>query len=373
MESGDFSSRSLPAAVSVESEDTPPELIEAAEEVRSGQRYRLTVRTLLDWFQAARRGHRVVAKIRSALEDVGLATSPDFEGEWIDAEITLIDKSALQENEPGVDEQPVESAAETLASEEIVATESPPSKPAGPTHRLGKLKAANTPPERAAPDEPLERAITRMLTKDFSQLPVMTSDREIKGVVSWKTIGSRLVLGRKCRYVRDCMEPHQELRVDASIFDAIRVIAEHDFVLVRGRDQKISGIVTATDINDQFRQLAEPFLLLADIETQLRNLIGPKFSAEELQRAKDPSDENRQVQEVADLTFGEYLRLLENGENWERLGLQLDRKTFIKDLERIRDVRNDVMHFDPDPMGSEDTRTLRAFAMFLTRLQNLTG
>ncbi|MGA2655883.1 MAG: hypothetical protein ABSH34_00020 [Verrucomicrobiota bacterium] len=36
-----------------------------------------------------------------------------------------------------------------------------------------------------------------MLTKDFSQLPVMTSTRELKGVVSRKTIGRRLALNER--------------------------------------------------------------------------------------------------------------------------------------------------------------------------------
>ena len=210
-----------------------------------------------------------------------------------------------------------------------------------------------------------------MLTNDFSQLPVMTSDREVKGVISWKTIASRLHLGGACEIVRDCMDEHAEMPAYQSIFDAIKVIAEHDFVLVRDSEKRISGIVTAYDISTQFNKLTEPFLLLGDIENQIRNLIGSKFKTTELERAKDPGDEGRSVSSVEDLTFGEYLKLLENTENWERLELHLDRKVFIKDLGKIRIIRNEVMHFDPDGISEDDLATLRKFARFLTRLSNV--
>lgn len=199
----------------------------------------------------------------------------------------------------------------------------------------------------------------------------MTTEREVKGVVSWKTIGSRLVLGEKCSFVRECMEPHQELSIEASIFDAIRIIAEHDFVLVRNQEQKITGIVTASDVNIQFRQLAEPFLLLSDIENQLRTLIEQKFSADDIRAAKDPSDEKRVINTAADLAFGEYVRLLENEGSWNKLELQLHRKTFIGYLEEIRQIRNDVMHFDPDGIGEEQLDKLRSFAKCLTRLDEV--
>jgi predicted transcriptional regulator len=62
-----------------------------------------------------------------------------------------------------------------------------------PTYRIGRLEAAKRRPVSVAPDASVERAVTIMLSKDFSQLPVMTSERCVKGVISWSTIGHRLV------------------------------------------------------------------------------------------------------------------------------------------------------------------------------------
>ena len=348
----------------METMDIPDPLRDAAKQVLDGKTYRLTVRNLLGFFDAARRRRLVVARIRKALTDVGLETFPDFEGEWFDSEIFLVKRGHAPDS--GVSPK-----VPTRVSDESTPSPTTALRPSDPTRRLGRLKEFKEQPVSVTPDDPLERATTLMLTHDFSQLPVMTTEREVKGVVSWKTIGSRLVLGEKCSFVRECMEPPQELSIESSIFDAIRIIAEHDFVLVRNQEQKITGIVTASDVNIQFRQLAEPFLLLSDIENQLRNLIEQKFSADDIQAAKDPNDEKRVIKTAADLAFGEYVRLLENEGSWNKLELQLHRKTFIGYLEEIRQIRNDVMHFDPDGTDEEQLDKLRSFAKCLTRLDEV--
>ena len=46
-----------------------------------------TVRALLSWFGAQRRGVWVVAKVKEALDQAGLITEPDFESAFIDSHI----------------------------------------------------------------------------------------------------------------------------------------------------------------------------------------------------------------------------------------------------------------------------------------------
>jgi hypothetical protein len=134
-------------------------------------------------------------------------------------------------------------------------------------------------------------------------------------------------MGKNCSVTREVMEQHQEIRSDASLVSAIGIIAEHQYVLVRGHDQKISGIVTASDLSLQFQQMAEPFLLLGEIENHLWLVISQKFTPTELKSAKDPADMKRIVSSSADLTSGEYKRLLENPERWDKLNITVDRKT----------------------------------------------
>jgi hypothetical protein len=240
---------------------------------------------------------------------------------------------------------------------------------ADPIYRISKLASSVRKPLSVSPDTKLEEAVTHMLTNDFSQLPVMTSGRDVKGMITWTSIGSRLAMGKNCSVARELMEQHQEIRSDASLLSAISIIAEHQYVLIRGHDQMITGIVTASDLNLQFQQLAEPFLLLAEIENHVRRVISQRFTQTELESAKDPTDTKRVVTSVVDLTYGEYIRLLENPERWDKLNITVDRKTCLEKLESVRRIRNDVMHFDPNGIPERDLMTLREFARFLQKLQ----
>ncbi len=242
---------------------------------------------------------------------------------------------------------------------------------ADPTYRVSKLAAANKKPVAVPPDASLSKVITLMLANDFSQLPVMTSERDVKGIVSWVGIGSRLALNRPVNTAREAMEPHAEISSDASLFSVISLIVAHQYVLVRAADQRIVGIVTTSDVSLQFQELAEPFLLLGEIENHIRRIIAPRFSPGELCAAQHTADGDRNVDSASDLTFGEYKRLLEEPSRWNRLQVNIDRSEFIRLLDRVRSIRNDVMHFDPDSIPEEDLEILREFAGFLRSLQRI--
>jgi len=340
-----------------------------AEQAKAGQQPRISVRELLRHFRSYRRGQWVVRMVRNGLDEAGVVTTPDFNIMHLDAQVSLVPKPAPQNriHDGEVGEKPG-SAPE--AEPVVVATEDEREMEA--RHRLSRLLDPANAPVSVVPDDTVAKAITIMLTRDFSQLPVMQKERDVKGAFSWKSYGERMAMGLPCALVRDCMFQPKELGEDASIFEAVRVIAENDFVLVRDSTRRVAGIVTASDITRQFQQLAEPFMLLGEIENQIRIMMAQKFSKEDLQAAKDPNDTERTVAEVSDLTFGEYIRLLENPAKWDKLELKFDRGTFVNFLEEIRQIRNDVMHFDPDGIEAAGLRKLRDFARFLEQVQRLT-
>ncbi len=204
-----------------------------------------------------------------------------------------------------------------------------------------------------------------MLLYNFSQLPVMQSERSLKGAVTWQSIGKNLVLGKPCASVQDCMDEPTEISSDTSLFAAIPTIVDKGYVLIRDQLNVVCGIVTTTDLSLQFRQLAEPFLLLGEIENHLRRLSVGKFSLDEVQSVKDPGDVDRQIRDLADLSFGEHILLLEKPERWDALGLKIDRATFVKHLNEVKDIRNNVMHFDPDGTAPSELDTLRQFVRLL--------
>jgi CBS domain-containing protein len=333
----------------------------------------VSVRTFLSWFGAYRRGYYKVKEMRRALAVAGLETVPDFESAYIDSLISFVNASGS-----GMGDS-TDGGASGIPSDAMPDARALPPTPAvmlsgasaDPTYRIGKLAAANHVPTSVKPESSLQEAVTLMLSHDYSQLPVMQSEFTVKGILTWTGIGSRLALNQSGDTVTEFMDPAQEISADTSLFAAISTIVSNQYVLIRDSKNSIAGIVTTSDLSLQFGQLGEPFLLLGEIENHVRRLIDGKFTVDEVKAARDPNDIEREVKSVADLTFGEYVRLLAEPERWIKLGLAVDRAVFTKQLEQVRGIRNDVMHFDPDGVSTEDMSTLRRFGRFLAILQHL--
>lgn len=338
----------------------------------------ISVREFISWFGAERRGYMVAYKIRKVLETLGVITEPDFDSVPLDAKITFyapLGSNSMTHEEGKCLDKITESSNADLTTNETVflpQNELISGAVSEPAFRVSRLEASDVKLVTVKPDTTLTEAITLMLRHDYSQLPVMTSERDVKGVISWASIAPALALTEsKSEVVRDYMKPHREINASDSIFSALPRIIEYAYVLVRSADQRISGIITTTDLSSQFRQLSEPFLLLAEIENHIRKLIDGKFTKEELVSIVNPSDIDRVIESVADLTFGEYIRLFENPDLWKKTELQIDKKIFIKELDKVRIIRNDVMHFDPDGISEENHELLHNFVRFIHTIQSL--
>ena len=352
---------------------------------------RITVRDFLRHFGAERRGALKVEEIREILDSLDLQTEPDFETAWIDQPIWLRLRAGASPqgiavgpsdefdgeefvlgSTPSAVEQAVEqSESAPMSSEPDSNEEKSDLDTSDPTFRIGRLPAANKTLVTVNQNDDVARAITLMLQYDFSQLPVMQGEREVKGVVSWKSIGLRKALGSKCERVGDCQEEARIVDSDRTLFNSIPLIVDHGYVLVRQRDRRITGIVTASDLSLQFQALSKPFLLLREIELHIRQIIRDKITMNDLSLLDHQSPPNRPLQDVADLTLGEYVRLFEQPKVWAKLNLSIDRIVLTKLLEDVRKVRNDVMHFDPDPMTPDELAILERAVRLLQEVYTL--
>lgn len=383
-----------------------PEKIEfAARRLRQGHRVnRITVRDFLRHFGAERRGSAKVAAIRRILDSLELTTDPDFETAWIDGPIWLRLKEGVptgsadplvggtmpEGDSVGLEDIVLESTPSAVRQAEEQSESAPTSAEPDvpkrsesfegsasddPTFRIGSLPAANRKLIVVNQDDSVTKATTLMLQHDFSQLPVMQGEREVKGVITWKSIGSRLALGQTCDRVGDCREDARIVDSNRTLFEAIPTIVEHGYVLVRDqRDRRITGIVTASDLSLQFQILAEPFLLLREIELHVRRLLGHKLSCTDFDLLSSaPPAAKYKPQTVADLTFGEYVRLVQHPQIWAKLELKIDCGTLTALLDEVRLIRNDVMHFDPDPMTPEELGTLKRAVRFMQEIFDLLG
>jgi CBS domain-containing protein len=371
----------------------PKDLGWMSERLKDGHRVnRITVRDLLRMFKAERRGLNKVAEIRAALESLGLKTDPDFESEWIDGRIHIrlrpTDTSSVAEKaytasvavaEPDdVDDEVEETQSGAVALPPLVISsqqegivETKLTEPPDPTFRIGNLPAANKALETVSDNDPINKAVTKMLQHDYSQLPIMHGERGVKGVISWRSIGRQMNIGGQCSRVSECRDVAHVVDSNGTLFDAIPTIVKHDYVLVRNpNDNRITGIVTASDLSLQFQQLAEPFLLLREIELHIRQLIQDAVTDEDL-AALATQDGGPPPQSINDLSFGSYVRLLQKPQVWAKLKLNIDQASMTSQLEQVRVIRNEVMHFDPDPLTQEQLDTLKNTARFMRQLYEL--
>lgn len=336
-----------------------------AERVAEGETPDVSLLTLLGWFGTDRRGMNVVATIRRELQRRALETSPDFAEVWLGGNVRLERAGDRVASEPST----ALSASHADAISVPAGTRNPPQivplADIDTIPRIGMLAAANRHVVSVAPGTAIEVATTQMMLHEFSQLPVLSGARECRGAVSWESIGKQTALGRPPVRVDDCTTPVHVVSAEMSLLDALDQASVEGFVLVKARDGRFQGLVTAEDLAEHFQRLTEPFILLGQIEKHLRQLIDGSIDLEVLRSAKDFGDVSRTVDGAADLTFGECLRLLENAEHWKQLGIPVDRVEFMKPSKMVRDIRNDVMHFSPDPVTADQLDTLRRFGRFL--------
>jgi CBS domain-containing protein len=239
-------------------QNVPAELREAAHKLEKDEVLSpITVRELLRYFGASRRGIYIVEEILDALSSLNLKTEPDFRDEWIDAELRLVLASPSEKSTEGAAPNAADDASGGGADNQGPTQGGGEAAPRDPTFRIGALDAANCGVISVKPDDLLSLAITRMLATDYSQLPVMTNQRNVKGIISWSSIGAGLMRNSKGTAVRDQMEKAYIVDIDEALLDALPIIVERGYVLVKGLDASITGIVTAADVSMEFKQRAE--------------------------------------------------------------------------------------------------------------------
>lgn len=317
------------------------------------QPLRISVRQLLSYWNAKRRGYWIVEQIQEDLNGVGLTTNPPFDDVWIDSYVDIV---PVEVESPGINLS--------------VAEASPVSEESGEDDvylRVGSLSSANSGVVSVSPHDTVRRAQSLMLRHDYSQLAVLSGERDLRGAVSWESIAQAAIRNSDLTLSAVTQQP-EIVREEDDLLAQIPRIISANFVFVQAHDKRIIGIVTTADISKEFAQTANPFFVIGEIERRLRRILDATFSADELASVRDSADTKRVVRKADHLTFGEYVRILENPGNWDKLKWNLDRRTFIEALHEVRILRNEVMHFSPDPLDEDAVAILRNFAQWLRKI-----
>lgn len=304
----------------------------------------MSVRELLDLWGAKGRGYRISQQVEADLANHGLTTRPNFRSVTLDTNVQLV---KVQGEEEGI------AVADVRGSDVDEVDEID----AGLT--VGNLASALGGVTSVSPTATLEEAVTLMLLNDFSQLAVLSGAYNLRGAVSWKSVA-------EARHVDPSVDLSAAI-IDAvevpyteELIDVLAVLEKEDFVFVRDETNKIAGIVTTTDVVRAYGELATPFFLIGELDQALRRTIAGTFSLPEVAQVCNTYG-RRQVQSFDDLSMGDYEHVLQSPDLWGKLGWPLDRVTFIKRLDELRQIRNDVMHFTPDPLPIDALGHLRNF------------
>ncbi|MGA4839097.1 CBS domain-containing protein [Streptomyces sp. G45] len=324
----------------------------------------LALSELLALYEVRVRQAGVIREISESLATAGLTTLPDFSTCPTLARVRLVPVAATTMGPP---------------------TETDPAVPADPLPPgalpqrllLGDLPSAVGGLQCVPRGAELSQATYLMRYEGYNQIPVVSNMTELHGVVTWKSIALMYENGWDLT-LENAMQQESLPVFDSreDLFSCLPMLVDHGYVLVRGQDGRISGIVTYREIIRRFQNTARPFFLLGEIESLLRRWLGARLDAEAVQavQATNRKPEHR-TGKVEDLMFGDYVLLLDGTQqkkpalaqradaNWNALGRPgLDRGQFVHHLQRVQAIRNRIAHFDDDPLPPEDMRDLTSFA-----------
>ncbi|MFE9187814.1 CBS domain-containing protein [Micromonospora haikouensis] len=319
----------------------------------------LRVPQLLAMFGARVRNFQTVPMILEALQEVGLGTHPSFTTCGLTTEMLVVAQNAV----------PV---AEEEAEEEVHPGTLPQQ-----SFKIGDVPSARAGLASVDSGCSLSTVTHLMRQKNYSQLPVIDGLSGLKGVITWSSIAARYEKGEvptlANSMIRDSI-PMAEVHHD--LFTRLPELRQHGYLLVRENSGSFVGIVTGADITARFHTLALPFFLVGEIEFRLRRCLGPRLTGDAVRAVKGANHSG----DFSKLMFGDYVKLLDGeqpseklclraDDNWKALGWGgVDRVQFVAHLKRVKTIRNQIAHFDEQPLSNQQIDELSEFSGLLKQL-----
>jgi hypothetical protein len=218
---------------------------------------------------------------------------------------------------------------------------------------------------------PAQDAIERMIDNNFSQLPVKDPQGRIVGVFTWKSFGKRALDLQNVRGgikptalpVSEAMEPARF--IDSEVYiDTETDWGDIDYVLV-GSDDDLRGVHCIADVFGRLNDFAEAFVLLYEIEYEMRDLIRDLVDAAGLAAmiaAMHLPPGTTAPATLEEFTFNQYKGLICTKSNWSTFEpLFATRRELVDtDFGDVNELRNVVFHFRRG-ITPKDTDRLRRF------------
>lgn len=301
----------------------------------------ITVDVMLAAIGEKKRDHVVRERLTAALGEAGLLTEPDWE--LADREEAIIIRPAVEETpEPEPIDERTEPDPDPDAESEIFPE-------FAPTIRI--LLDGRAAPTTVTPTTSLSSAVELMMLTKVDYLPVVDDTGALVGAVSWKSYAAMHVANNDKTLANAVDRNPPTMQDGKDLLEAVSVIADHGYVLVRDQYGSLCGLVTMTDLASRYRDLLAPFQKIGEIERRLRRCTNARLATTDF---SDAWGSKRTKAE--DLTFGQYKRLLEEPARWTKFGLGITSASFCKLLDDVREIRNRLAHFNTEDL--DDSKLL---------------
>lgn len=211
------------------------------------------------------------------------------------------------------------------------------------------------------PNTRVAEALKLMKKHHYSQLPVVVG-KAVLGVFSYRSFSEKALTRQKTNKaewlgdlpVEDFLEEYEFVHGSHDWNRILGYLNQDDAFFVGHRDGQ-EGLVTAIDVLDFYRQIATPFIVLAEIELSLRKVIQtsipPEHRTKALEGSLTTAYEGRDVpMDLNEMTFDNYVQIISNNGNWRYFEAMFDpgdvsRKLTVRKLQQLREWRNIVFHF----------------------------
>jgi hypothetical protein len=231
---------------------------------------------------------------------------------------------------------------------------------------VGNVLVSGRETESVLMTESPRNVMTRLVMR--SDQPVLVfrdkASRVLEGLVTWESIvRHQLSHGfDEPERLSDLISKVRVVREDEELLPLVPHIMLEGHVAVMDRARVVVGLLSVADVAQHFIERTRPYLMVGDIEDILRLIVAARLldQWEEIADLEaEAYGDNRRPTSPEDLSFSTYLRALQSPSLFDRLGWRVDRKIFVRELDIVRDIRNDIMHFSPDPSADAEPQLQR--------------
>ena len=228
-------------------------------------------------------------------------------------------------------------------------------------HRAGSLIPKDQKLIAIKKDTKVAEALRIMKDDNYSQLPVMAG-QTVLGIFSYRSFA--LEAARRQRSQRNTVL--SDLPVEEFMEDFPYIAASEDWTKIQrqldekdgffvGHPEAIDGLVTTMDVYHYFRNIADPFIHIAEIEIPLRRIIADRIPPDRRAEVfghvlRGSYAEGDIPKHPKELSLNDEVLIVTSAEHWhffkDVLGAREGgRNIAAQKFKDIPNLRNDVLHF----------------------------